>query len=140
MNLFFPLISAFIGIFTYIFLNENNIGEKYLVTFQNKTESSFKQYITNFPWNEFEQNNTKYVNDLIYGLTDYLIKEPLINNINELCKPKQLPVINCLNYGYSYNFTKEQKRIGHLIQFGFDVDILEIHLNEVYDIIDFFLF
>jgi hypothetical protein len=74
-----------------------------------------------------------FVNSIILWLTEYLITEPL-TAINASCFPpvfQRKEEINC-----ALGLSPYSKKIGVLIQFGFEVDTLEIHLNEVLDVVD----
>jgi len=86
-----------------------------------------------------ERVKKKEVSDAVYGLTNYITLEPLVA-VNETCKPPPLPDVLCENYktAFGNNPKPDNKKVGILIQFGFDVDILEIYLNEVYDLVDKF--
>ncbi len=68
--------------------------------------------------------------------------EPLVS-VNQSCKPPPLPSqseVNCTQYPNAFNGVKrnESMKIGAIFQFGFDVDVLEIHLNELYGVVDIF--
>jgi hypothetical protein len=95
----------------------------------------FIRDLDTFDWKNFSlaisQKNHKhiseYINELILRLTPYL-KEPLAS-INLQCKPPPLrrkEQIKCKN-----GTEPHEKKIGLLLQLGFDVDTLEIHLNEL---------
>ncbi|KAM9985045.1 hypothetical protein ACTFIY_009486 [Dictyostelium cf. discoideum] len=112
-------------------------------------ERDFPHDMKNFPWEEFKEaaktgltNNTdKYSQMLILTLAKYLIEPPLVP-INESCKPEPLPTPTnevCGKYPEVFSGKRDKPvKIGHLVQIGFDVDVLEIHLNELYDIVDHF--
>ena len=78
-------------------------------------------------------------------LIPFSIKEPAAT-INESCKPEPLPPVNkhlCHVPKTQNIFTGELKelpgKVVHAIKLGYDVDVLEIHLNELYDVIDYFI-
>lgn len=117
-----------------------------------KQRKTFNETFLAFPWNEFEESVTKnlitetlsFSELLIDELTYFLTLEPLVP-VNEQCKPPLLPSpveINCTTYPSAFNGVKrsEPVKIGVILQFGFDVDVLEIHMNELFDVADkFFL-
>eukprot|EP01084_Bolivina_argentea_P253574 426001_1 len=85
-----------------------------------------------------------YVQNLIDILELKVIQKPLID-INKTCKPKPLKETtssDCLVYPNTFDDKIRNKndkvKIAHTIQLGFDVDTLEILLNELYDVIDLF--
>ncbi|KAM9996602.1 hypothetical protein ACTFIZ_001551 [Dictyostelium cf. discoideum] len=110
---------------------------------------NFTHDMKNFPWEDFKaaartgktDNTDKYSQMLILTLSNYLIEPPLVP-INESCKPEQLPIINnsvCGKYPRVFSGKRDKSvKIAHMVQIGFDVDVLEIHLNELYDIVDHF--
>ena len=81
---------------------------------------------------------------LLNGLAEIalnaVIEEPYVP-VNSTCrapKPLDLSKIECTTKQDA--FTGKRKtpaRIGHMIQFGYDVDTLEIHLHEIYDVVDY---
>ncbi|EAL71237.1 hypothetical protein DDB_G0272170 [Dictyostelium discoideum AX4] len=111
---------------------------------------NFTYDMNNFPWEEFKaaartgktDNTDKYSQMLILTLSTYLIEPPLVP-IDESCQPEPLPPIDdsvCTSK-YSRVFSGKRDKpvkIGHMVQIGFDVDVLEIHLNELYDVVDHF--
>ncbi|KAM9951805.1 hypothetical protein ACTFIT_002488 [Dictyostelium discoideum] len=110
---------------------------------------NFTQDMNNFPWEDFKaaartgktENTDKYSQMLILTLSNYLIEPPLVP-INESCKPEPLPIINnsvCGKYPRVFSGKRDKPvKIGHMVQIGFDIDVLEVHLNELYDVIDHF--
>lgn len=83
-----------------------------------------------------------YHENLMLRLTPFLKMEPLVP-INASCSAPPLPLpsdLKCENHGNALQGSLRSSipKIGMLIQFGFDVDILEIHLNEIYDLVDQF--
>ncbi|KAN0026450.1 hypothetical protein ACTFIV_007435 [Dictyostelium citrinum] len=110
---------------------------------------NFTQEMKNFPWEDFKaaartgktENTDKYSQMLILTLSNYLIQPPLAP-INETCHPDPLPVVDtslCGKYPRVFSDMRDKPvKIGHMVQIGFDVDILEIHLNELYDVVDHF--
>ena len=103
----------------------------------------------NFPWEELKQGAkndkllyNKYRQNLIDQIEFYAYLEP-VAKINSSCtRPPALDSasISCSEYSSAFLPQKHQSpvRVGHAIQLGFDVDTLEIHLNEIYDVIDIF--
>ncbi|KAK5574970.1 hypothetical protein RB653_010225 [Dictyostelium firmibasis] len=110
---------------------------------------NFTHDMNNFPWEDFKaaartgktDNTDKYSQMLILTLSTYLIEPPLVS-INETCKPEPLPIVNdkvCAKYPDVFSGPRNKSvKIGHMVQIGFDIDVLEIHLNELYDIVDHF--
>jgi hypothetical protein len=75
-------------------------------------------------------------------LEKYIIEPPRVP-INAECGPPTLPVVTedmCKAHlsGFTGSLRASPAKAGHAINLGFDVDILEIHLNEVYDVVDRF--
>ncbi len=115
----------------------------------NKSAKSFQQTFLDFPWNTFEEAAAKnFTETLLYSqlLIDKLIYflelEPFVP-VNQQCRPPSLPLsseINCTIYPHAFTGLKRTvpAKVATLIQFGFDVDVLEIHLNELYDVVDQF--
>ena len=105
--------------------------------------------LRNFPWEQLKQGAkndtllyTTYRQHLIDELEFYAYLEPAAK-INSSCtRPPALDnaSISCSEYSSAFLPQKHKSpvRVGHAIQLGFDVDTLEIHLNEIYDVIDFF--
>lgn len=105
----------------------------------------FLEFLKQFDWANFSlainQKNLedieKLTSELILLLTPYLIKEPL-TPVNSSCICPQLRTkekIVCEN-----GSIPNHKKLGLLLQLGFEVDTLEIHLNELFDVVDrFFL-
>lgn len=111
---------------------------------------SFKEIFLEFPWTEFEQAAAKNLNEegiqyaklFIDELTYFLELEPLVP-INESCKAPPLPPpseINCTLHPTAFTGVKRSQpvKVGALLQFGFDVDVLEIHMNELFGVVDVF--
>ena len=124
-------------------------GDKDVDTYsahENSTDT-LSGYLYNFPWEEFEQSmNTRqelqYRQALIDGIQKFAYMEPLLP-INSSCSPPPLlnsEDIRCSDYPDAFlqdKYTTPVK-LAHAILLGFDADILEIHLNEVYEVIDQF--
>ena len=83
-----------------------------------------------------KRNYDKVVN----GLARFMTIEPTVG-INTECKPPT-GNIKCSDYKYALGEktknAKEERKVAFLIQFGFDVDMLEAFLWEVYDVVDKF--
>ena len=113
---------------------------------EKKTLSSM---LWKFPWKELEkgaENNQslylKHRQSLIDNIEKFAYIEPE-TPINASCHPPNLmndSMINCSKYPTAFlpNKFNHTVKVGHAIQLGFDVDTLEIHLNEIYDVIDYF--
>ena len=114
--------------------------------YENSTDT-LSGYLYNFPWEEFEQSmNTRqefqYRQALIDGMEKFAYMEPLIP-INISCSPSPLlnsEDIRCSDYPDAFLQDKyiTPVKLAHAIILGFDADILEIHLNEVYEVVDYF--
>ena len=75
---------------------------------------------------------------ILKGLTEYAIKEPLYP-INETCTQDLDFEPNCAAHPDVFSKKRDKPaKVAHLIQFGCDVDVLEIHLNELYAVVDKF--
>lgn len=73
---------------------------------------------------------------LIYDLTEYVIMPPNVP-INDSCKAPSY-TIDCNKYPDVFSGKLETPRkLGITIQFGFDLDVLEIALYQYYDIVDY---
>ena len=84
--------------------------------------------------------NKEYEN-VIESLANFITLEPAVE-IRSECVPPPIAPVDCSKYKHTFGngvrkVTKEP-RIGILIQLGFDVEMLEVYLNEVYDVIDKF--
>lgn len=115
-----------------------------------RQSKSFKETFLDFPWDAFEEVTAKHLTAetvsysklFIDELTYFLELEPLVP-VNQQCKPPSLPSpaeINCILYPDAFTGVKRSKpvKVGVLLQFGFDVDVLEIHLNELFGVVDKF--
>ena len=112
-------------------------------------EGTMSYMFRNFPWDELEErpkgNKTIYVKrrqSLIDKIEKFAYLEPKIP-IDKSCHPPNLinvSSIDCSKYPSAFlpNKSDQNIKVGHAIQLGFDVDTLEIHLNEIYDVIDYF--
>lgn len=135
-----PRTSLTLGVKKY---TENDFANVFL---ENKSQlESFAQLMRSFPWhyyrNATSSNNIPEIQNLTEILlttilVPYTIKESPIP-INSECqaprllKPEQIG--KCIR-------TEMPRKIGALINFGFDVDALELHLQELDEIVDkFFL-
>jgi hypothetical protein len=105
----------------------------------------FRKFLTKFDWDAktFPEEQWK---TFFIGLTEFLYQEPLVP-INQSCKASELlppKDIDCNLYPKArFNSSSPSsidipKKVGHAIQLGFDVDVVEIHLNELYDVVDKF--
>ena len=86
---------------------------------------------------ELKQGNYDKV---VNGLTKFMTIEPTVG-INAECKPPSSK-FTCSDYKYALGEgtkkAKKERKVAFLIQFGFDVDMLEAFLWEVYDVVDKF--
>lgn len=85
-------------------------------------------------------NYAKVVN----GLARFITVEPPVGPSSSCKKPPPVPKVKCEDYKSAFgNNVKrvkksKQPKVAILIQFGFDVDMLEAYLWEVYDVVDKF--
>jgi len=110
---------------------------------------SFRESMIAFDWDTFERAEENkstdaqmYWRQLFNLLVEFNIMEPRVP-INTECKaPKLLESkeVDCSQYPDAFLPEKRESsaRIGHMIQLGFDVDTLEVHLNELADVVDYF--
>jgi len=123
-----------------------------LVSETDKGKSLFSRILGSFDWDHYiEMINTKNIHgidvslqNLIQLLQYFIIMEPKVP-VNQNCVAPPLPAPETLNCswsgygtGFTGNFNKKLPKIGVLIQFGFGVDVLEVYLNEMYDVVDYF--
>ena len=125
------------------------IGTKHnsTVPFGKRLFPKLSSYLSDFPWEELEAsaNTSKenmYRQNLIDGLQTYAFQAPMVP-INHSCTPPPLldpKDITCSDYPDAFLPNKYEipVKVAHAIQLGFDADTLEIHLNEVYDVVDYF--
>lgn len=130
-------------------LNEGNenTSDISIVVDSSKPFETLSEYLFAFPWHEFEEsmqtvNETLYRQRLIDGLQQYAYQEPLMP-VNHSCSAP--PLINpddiaCERFPDAFlpNKHKYPVKVAHAIQLGFDADSLEIHLNEIFDVVDYF--
>ncbi|KAH0790145.1 putative beta-1,4-mannosyl-glycoprotein beta-1,4-N-acetylglucosaminyltransferase [Histomonas meleagridis] len=109
-----------------------------------KSLRSLADVVLSYPWENYSESFSNFPEELRYKLYTDLSKfvemEPLVPP-DPKCTPPVLPDpkdINCNDYPTAFNGQKRDKpaKIAHAIQLGFDVDILEIHLNELYPVVD----
>ena len=75
---------------------------------------------------------------LLRAFIHFDIMEPKVP-INQSCRPEYAASTRCEDYPQTFHGERKRPaKIAHMIQYGFETDILEIHLNEFYDIIDKF--
>lgn len=84
---------------------------------------------------------SKNYGGVIESLANFMAVEPAVD-IGSNCTPPPLPQIKCEDYmevfGNKARAADKEHKIGILIQLGFDVDMLEVYLWEVYDVVDKF--
>jgi hypothetical protein len=136
-------------LYSYLSQTSRHFNQSSVIVLSNKS-STFLYQLLKFTTKEQKDflyknssNKEHYITALVNVLTDYLVREPTIP-INSSCKVPSLlepSEINCTIYPKAFASGKMRNKpakIAHLIQFGFDVDVLEIHLRELYDIVDYF--
>ena len=104
----------------------------------NDTSNSYLyESLKSLDWEVIKSGN-KY--ELERVLQKFVIAEPLVA-INRSCKAPALSKPVCSDYPLVFSGSIDKSlKIGHIIQFGVDVDVLEIHLNEMDEFVDrFFL-
>ena len=114
-----------------------------------KKYTRMSEMLQKFPWKDLEQgaeNNpliySKHRQRLIDELEPFAYVEPIVP-VNTSCQIPPLlhrDSINCGSYPTAFlpDKYKQGVKVGHAIQLGFDVDTLEIHLNQIYDLVNFF--
>jgi hypothetical protein len=111
---------------------------------------SFAQSMNALPWNEFaeairigEIEKREHLLDLITGeLIPWIIKEPLQPESEIIRTPPVLDSVkteDCTHHPNAFTgiLRSRPARIAHLVSFGFEADVLEIHINEIYDVVDY---
>ena len=126
---------------------DNELKTNSFVANKTSVVYTLSEYLFDFPWKKFEESmktetETLYRQKLIDGIQKYAYQEPLIP-VNDSCTPP--PLLNpkdiiCSNFPEAFLSNKYETpvKVAHAIQLGFDADNLEIHLNEIYDVIDYF--
>ncbi len=114
--------------------------------------SLFSRALGSFDWKSFKESVKSNIvhqidvslEKLILILQEFIILEPKVP-IKSECRAPALPPpekLDCASTKYGTGFTgvknRKPPKIGILVQFGFDVDVLEIYLNEMYDVVDQF--
>lgn len=104
--------------------------------------SSFKDWVLSLDpskINSISKLTNEERSKIIDQLVQYAIIEPIIH-LNDSCKPQIKLSLNCEDYPLSFNGTRypqtPKPKIAHLIQYGFETDVLEILLSEIYDYVD----
>lgn len=104
----------------------------------------FRDVFLSFPWERYDYSLLKappsLTNEFIYNMSLFIEMEPKIP-IKNTCKPKKLESYNdikCENHPSGLTGRKRDypAKVAHMINFGFDADVLEIHLNELYPVVD----
>lgn len=104
------------------------------------------KYMHGFAWdvlaNDHEQREkrARLITDLIAGLLEFVSLEPRVPVSDQCQSPPALPPVDCAAFPDGLTGVRRQApvRFAHMIQFGFEVDVLEIHLRELYDVVDYF--
>ena len=109
---------------------------------------TFQEAAKKFAWSELESSSLSDVerarafSKFIFDVSHFVVKEPLVAIESKCMQPPSLPdphTIDCSQYGSAFSGKRERRgKIAHMIQLGFDVDVLEIHLRELYDVVDVF--
>ncbi|CAL8127747.1 unnamed protein product [Orchesella dallaii] len=114
---------------------------KRIVNFSHSNQTqSFIDSVNNFPWNDYGESINSpssfahYSSQLLTKLLPFLVMPPKLE-IDSYCPrpPPKFPP-----YLAECSKLSEPRKVGVIIQFGFESDTLEIHLNELEDIVDYF--
>lgn len=117
---------------------DNDVGSTVLML--------FAEEFSKLPWeamkNSTPEEEVIYEQLLVDALALQLTVPPPVP-VNITCGPPTLrkpEEIVCSDYPNAFTGRRREAppKIGHAIQFGFDLDVLEVHLNEVYDLVDYF--
>lgn len=137
--------------FSTLILDNTSKTQKNGIDKRKKRIISFRSACRDFPWQEWinstRANNKNlqhyYVQLFLDTLAHYVTIEPLVP-INHTCIP--LPIVesanvDCSKYPNAFEISSPARvtprKVGHLIQLGFDIDILEIHLQEIFEVVDY---
>lgn len=75
-------------------------------------------------------------------LIEFMTLDPAVEISSECMTPPPLPDVKCEDYTNLYGDearkAEKEHKMGVLIQLGYDVDLLEVYLWEVYDVVDKF--
>ncbi|CAL8133531.1 unnamed protein product [Orchesella dallaii] len=139
------VLIALIGIsyLLIIYKAQQKPTEKISSTSAIPSSSSFISILKKISWNPYEEsirskNQSSFIHyssKLLTTLLPYLIMVPKIE-INQSCS-RPLPKFPSYLENNCTSLAKPRK-VGVLLQFGFEADILEIHLHELSDIVDYF--
>jgi hypothetical protein len=110
---------------------------------------SFHKMMAEFPWEELtkapptSKKYTELSQRLLMDLYPFVVLEPFVPISPKCTAPPDLPKVTiemCSKHpnGLRSKLRTKPIKIGHAIQLGFDVDVLEIMLNELYDVVDHF--
>jgi hypothetical protein len=106
----------------------------------------FFRAMQSFPWSDLRvamkersDHRKPLLAEMIHVLTPFIIQEPREPILPKCSVPPPLPDIDCSGMPDVFSGRRDKPaRVAHMIPFGFEVDVLEIHLRELYDIVDFF--
>ena len=121
--------------------NSSFVQEKSSISIQEKIErKTLASTLEGFEWDRLltgnETEKLKYWGQLLKYVNENNIMEPYVP-VNETCQAPKLPPPLCVSKGvFTGEVRQEPVKVGHAIQLGFDVDVLEIQLNEIYDVVD----
>jgi len=94
--------------------------------------------------NEYEKRWRKDPHSVLIDLRKWIMLDP-VDGFDRNCLPPSLQdpaTIDCQkhfpNAGFSEKKRTKPRKIGVAIQYGFEIDVLEMHLMEVYDVVDKF--
>ena len=108
----------------------------------------FRTVFQNFNFSEYERsfetgkNKEQLTEGLIGSIAEFAIMEPRTPIRDSCLSAPELPdakASNCEAYPDLFSGMRNKPaKIAHMIQFGFEVDVLEIHLRELYAVVDVF--
>ena len=102
------------------------------------TGETFASRVRGFEWDKLLHGDDKEQHwaQLFKFAFETNIMEPFLP-VNNECKAPTLPPPNCnVQTLFTGQLYVTPVKIGHAVQIGFDADVFEIHLNEIYDVVD----
>jgi hypothetical protein len=108
---------------------------------KNDGRGAFHQFLATFDWSKPWRAEDEWQR-FCMGLVEFNHQEPQVA-INSTCLPLALLTpddVRCEDCPTAQfeGKRKQPAKVGHAIQFGFDVDTLEVQLNELCDAVDKF--
>jgi hypothetical protein len=105
------------------------------VTSNDKLDESvlFSQRLKNYPWKDNDLQNSQF-EELIHFYSEFAIMEPTVP-VSPDCQPPELTLV-CEGEALTGTARESPVKMAHIIQFGFDVDTLEVLLHELHGVVD----